>query len=75
MTPSNHHWSGWPGAHCLKCGAGDPIEHAVANNWYDPYTREWDSPEHKKEAHTDSLCPVTGTLVWNDEASRWELHK
>lgn len=26
-----HHWSGWPGAHCLDCGCEDPIEVALAD--------------------------------------------
>ncbi len=26
-----HRWSGWPGAWCLDCGAGDPREDALAN--------------------------------------------
>lgn len=25
-----HWWSGWPGAYCLKCGAEDPTEIALA---------------------------------------------
>lgn len=26
-----HRWSGWPGAWCLDCGCGDPIEMALAD--------------------------------------------
>jgi hypothetical protein len=29
---SEHQWSGWPGAYCLKCGAGDPAEECMADN-------------------------------------------
>lgn len=25
-----HRWSGWPGAWCLDCGIGDPIEECLA---------------------------------------------
>lgn len=28
---NNHNWSGWPGAYCLNCGAGDPGEDALAH--------------------------------------------
>ena len=27
---NKHNWSGWPGAYCLKCGAGDPAELCIA---------------------------------------------
>jgi hypothetical protein len=26
-----HHWSGWPGAYCLDCGAQDRTEVCVAD--------------------------------------------
>jgi hypothetical protein len=26
-----HRWSGWPGAWCLDCGCGDPVEMALAD--------------------------------------------
>jgi hypothetical protein len=30
-----HSWSGWPGAWCLHCGAGDPYEEALADSRID----------------------------------------
>ena len=29
----SHEWSGWPGAFCLKCGAEDALENALAIGW------------------------------------------
>ena len=34
-TPTGHRWSGWPGAHCLDCGAAHAHEMAVARGWWD----------------------------------------
>jgi len=43
----------------MYCGRNDPLEYAIANEWYDPYTDEWDSEEHKKEVHAVmNDCPV-----------------
>lgn len=42
-----HRWSGWPGAYCMYCGAEDPMELALADNWFEPYTEIWDCEEHK----------------------------
>lgn len=55
----NHKWSGWPGAYCLKCGAGHALEVALADNWYDPCTDTWDTEEHRKIVEeADGYCPV-----------------
>lgn len=53
-----HWWSGWPGAYCLKCGSEDPMEIAIADNWYDPFTDQWDTPEHKAQVQAANLCPA-----------------
>lgn len=53
-----HKWSGWPGAYCLLCGSEDPIEIALADNWYDPLTNTWDTEEHRKECEKYLICPV-----------------
>ena len=54
-----HWWSGWPGAFCMKCGAENAVEIAIADNWYDPYDDKWDTPEHKAEAEArDGKCPL-----------------
>lgn len=55
---NRHKWSGWPGAYCLKCGADDPIEIAIGNNWYDPYTDKWDTEEHRLLVEKADVCPV-----------------
>ena len=52
----SHRWSGWPGAHCLKCGSDDYMELAVSSNWFDPFTEQWDSIEHKDKAETHQEC-------------------
>jgi hypothetical protein len=38
MNEGDHHWSGWPGAHCLRCGMEDPTEVCMAlecGTWVD----------------------------------------
>lgn len=30
-----HRWSGWPGAWCLDCGKGDPMERILADGLVD----------------------------------------
>lgn len=44
-----HHWSGWPGAFCLDCGAEDPWEIAVGNNYYDPVDKKWATEDEVRE--------------------------
>lgn len=63
---SKHHWSGWPGAFCLKCGSEDPCEVALANGW-DP------DDEPTPEMAAAMVCPVQGELVWNKDTKEWEL--
>ena len=70
-----HHWSGWPGAICFKCGAEDPMEIALADGWFDPYTGEWDSKEHEDIVSKLNKCPVIGTLVWDNKENIWKLVK
>ena len=52
-----HHWSGWPGAYCLHCGAEDPIEIALADNTYDLVTDVWESAEVEDQYKYDLWCP------------------
>ena len=54
----SHHWSGWPGAVCLHCGTEDPMEHALANDLFDPWTERWVSPDAEREYLSDSVCVV-----------------
>lgn len=60
-----HRWSGWPGAWCLKCGIGDPMEYAIGNSYYDPYTNTWQDSEEarqaKKECGDLAFCTVPDT--------------
>jgi len=51
-----HVWSGWPGAHCLKCGASDPLELALADNWYDPFINKFDTLEHEEAVKKANEC-------------------
>lgn len=74
MKPEDHHhWSGWPGAYCLKCGTEDPLETALADGWFDPYEQEWDSEEHHEEVKRLSVCSVKGKLEWNSDNKAYEL--
>ena len=56
-----HHWSGWPGAHCLHCGNEDPMEIALADNDYDPFTNRWDSAP-KEEAYKQAMICSGGNF-------------
>jgi len=71
---NSHHWSGWPGAFCLKCGCEDLLEIAIGSCYYDPYTNTWDTEEHKEE-HTNKPCPVKGKLVWSEKLKKMILTK
>ena len=54
-----HWWSGWPGAHCMRCGAEHALENALADGWYDPVSDQWDSDEHKRQVEeADGTCPA-----------------
>ena len=55
----NHRWSGWPGAHCLKCGSDDYMELAIGNDWYDAFTEKWDIEEHQEEYEKYKHCKVS----------------
>jgi hypothetical protein len=54
----SHKWSGWPGAYCLRCGSEDPLEIALADGWYDPYTDTWDTEEHRQLCIEANKCPM-----------------
>lgn len=73
-----HHWSGWPGAYCLKCGAPDPMEEALADELIAVSDEEmkWLGTKEEQEALVQAdICPVKGRLVWNESISAWELHE
>ncbi len=59
-----HHWSGWPGAICLHCGSGDPIEQALADNEVDfgphlgPGVMEYQSKDIEDRIKKDNICLV-----------------
>lgn len=83
-----HHWSGWPGAYCLKCGSEDPSEIALADGdmyfvdgppsediMAEPnYVIEY-KPGAKEKINAASICPVDGELRWNEESKAWWLYK
>ena len=60
---NKHRWSGWPGAFCHYCGISDPMEWAIANDFYDPYTHTWaETPDAiiAKEEYDDAIiCKAT----------------
>jgi hypothetical protein len=68
-----HHWTGYPGAICIKCHRGDPIEIALADQTFDAYTGEWASEELQAQYLRDAICPVKGTLSWNASTKKWDL--
>lgn len=46
-TTRDHHWSGWPGAWCLHCGAADRNEEELAGipeNERSPAACSWTGP-------------------------------
>ena len=62
---SEHRFNGWPGAICMKCGAEDPREIALADNevWFD--VAEVDGDEQTVVVYKDPKkierlmeCPV-----------------
>jgi len=50
-----HHWSGWPGAHCLDCGIEDPAEICLADRHGDNCTRK--ECQHTPCTMSNMLCP------------------
>jgi hypothetical protein len=55
-----HWWNGWPGAYCMKCGAEDPSEYAVAHYPIDYETGEIKFPDQAAydEWYNAHICPV-----------------
>lgn len=49
---STHRWSGWPGAFCLSCGIGDPLEEALADGV------DLEQPGPLPEQYRAPLCPA-----------------
>lgn len=79
FTKDGHHWLGWPGAFCYKCGAPDPDEMALADNKWRlegaPGSEiiVWNSKEDEEECERLSECPVKGTLEWNTKTKKFDL--
>lgn len=56
-----HWWSGWPGAWCMRCGVEDAMENAIGEGWYDPFTNQWDTEEHRIEVEkANGRCAADG---------------
>lgn len=71
-----HQWSGWPGAYCLKCGAPDPMEVALADELIAVSDEEWKwlGTKEEREALVEAdICPVKGRLIWNNDIKKFEL--
>ena len=73
-----HHWSGWPGAYCMKCGAEDPMEIALADNLWEPdlINEEliWVGSQPQFQQLQDMMvCPIKGTLIWNASSKKFDL--
>jgi len=60
---TDHHWSGWPGAYCLHCGHEDPMEYAIANDLFDPYTDKWKSEQDRQDFLEASACFTTREVM------------
>jgi len=77
FTSNGHHWSGWPGAHCFKCGQPDPREQSLANNlWHISPCGEliWTGTQEEKEQEEAALvCSVKGVLRWNTNTKKFDL--
>ena len=58
MDSEKHHWSGWPGGFCLKCGADHALEYAIGQGWYDPFEDKWNCSQKQREEieQADSIC-------------------
>lgn len=52
---ADHRWSGWPGAWCLDCGAGCPVEAALADGF------DITSDEPVPEKYKIGPCPEPGS--------------
>jgi hypothetical protein len=61
---TEHHWSGWPGAFCLKCGSEDSREVTLA-----------DGLDVDEAANAETPCAVRGVLKWNTATKQWDLHR
>jgi hypothetical protein len=75
-----HHWSGWPGAWCLKCGAEDPWEIALADGLWELDENMSDihwlgTAEQRAALEAATICPVKGVLVWGAAAGKFQLVK
>lgn len=58
-----HHWSGWPGAWCLNCGASDPYEDALADDSipYDDQGLPVITSEFAAQLAPKMICPEPGS--------------
>jgi hypothetical protein len=69
-----HHWSGWPGAFCFKCGADDPRE-ALLHLFEADLNKNDEiflgTPEEKAALDAAMICPVKGTLHWDHAYREW----
>lgn len=71
-----HHWSGWPGAFCLKCFCKDPIEQAFGDRNFIEVADDSEMGFHYEFPNVEvPACSVKGVLVWNHESKKWDLHK
>lgn len=53
-----HRWSGWPGAWCLDCGIGDPLEQALADGFgFD----DLGNPTVLPSQYSAGSCPEPGS--------------
>jgi hypothetical protein len=79
-TLMGHQWTGWPGAHCCRCGAGQVLEHAVGQGWIiftenldgSQGPNEWISEDHQELVRLcDGFCSSDMTqdeIKKNDKA-------
>ena len=57
-----HLWSGWPGAFCLRCGMPDGMEQAIADEAYDPVSKQWTHPGLASK-YCSGPCPFAMTKM------------
>ncbi len=69
-----HHWSGWPGAYCLKCLCEDPFEIALADGNFTEVDDDSEMGFHYEFPNVVvAPCPVAGELAWNEQRGSWDI--
>lgn len=79
-SDDGHHWSGWPGAFCMKCFCDDPLEIAFGNDEviapdHPDGALIWKSEEIRMRVEAASECHIKGKLVWDEQRGAFNIKK